>query len=118
MTRFDSQDGTRLSKSGLVHDGGGSAEVCADSHALKHGSKPNKGSSICRWERIDTFGDGRGAQCFSEEVDMGGFIERDLLQVVVEWVSEAGGDEISLGVVLQTLAVEFVLQVLEGKCKI
>jgi len=40
----------------------------------------------------------------------------DGLQVVVEGGVEAGGGELLLGVVGQTLAVELVLEVLQGEC--
>ena len=46
---------------------------------------------------------------------MAGLIGSNLLQVLVEGVGEAGSDELGLGVVLETLAVEGVLEVLEGE---
>lgn len=46
---------------------------------------------------------------------MGLLIGGDLLQVGIEWVSEASTGEGSLGVVGKTVAVEGILQVLESQ---
>lgn len=46
---------------------------------------------------------------------MGRLVLGDHLQVVVEGRVEAGGCELRLGVVGQTVAVELVLEVLQGE---
>ena len=46
---------------------------------------------------------------------MGGLVAGDGHQVLVEGVGEPGGDKVGLGVVGQTLAVELVLEVLQGQ---
>ena len=51
----------------------------------------------------------------SQEADVGGLVAGDGHQVLVEGVGEPGGDKVGLGVVGQTLAVELVLEVLQGQ---
>lgn len=64
------------------------------------------------------FGAGKGehtGESASQELDVNLLVLGDGLQVVVEGGVEAGGGELLLGVVGQTLAVELVLKVLQGE---
>jgi hypothetical protein len=47
---------------------------------------------------------------------VGGLNVGDFLQVVAEGVGEPSFDEVGLGVVGKTLAVEFVFQMLKSEC--
>lgn len=43
------------------------------------------------------------------------FVKVDLLEVLVEWIRKASSDKLGLGIVGETLLVEFTLEVLQGQ---
>ena len=47
-------------------------------------------------EAVDAFGDGGVSKCGCEEGNVGFLVGRDLDEISVEWVWEAGSDEIGL----------------------
>lgn len=99
----------------LVQDGGRRTEVRADAHALEHRGQRNERRGVGAGERVGALGDGGIGQSGGEERDVRRLVVGDLPQVVVEGVGEAGGHELGLRVVGQALAVELVLEVLEGQ---
>lgn len=56
-----------------------------------------------------------GSQTLGQEVDVGGLVRANRLDVVVEGGVVAGGSEIGLGVVRKAFLVESILKVLEGE---
>jgi len=137
VTRFDRQHGAGVGQVRLRHDVGGGAEVGADADTLEDGGEHHEGLRVRDAEVVGAFVDGLGAggwkdgqfehikilergeestgESASQELDVGLLVLGDGLQVVVEGGVEAGGGELLLGVVGQTLAVELVLEVLQGE---
>lgn len=85
---------------------------------LENGSGGQEALDIGRTEGVGAGLDRAGAsggQALGQEVDVGGLVRADSLDVVVESRVVTGGSKVGLGVVGKTLLVEGVLQVLEGK---
>jgi hypothetical protein len=112
---LDGEDRASISKVGWVGDGGSGAEVGSDTDTLEDGGEADEGLGVGGGEVVGALGSGGGAKGLGEEGDVSCFVRGDFHQVGVEGVREAGGNELGLGVVGQTLTVELILEVLEGK---
>jgi hypothetical protein len=67
------------------------------------------------WERVGAFCDGGGVESCAQERHVGRLVRGDFLQVVSQWVSEAGVDKVLLDVVSETFTVELVFEMLKGE---
>jgi hypothetical protein len=102
----------------LRHDVGGGAEVRGDTNALEDRGGGQEALHACHAEVVGALLDGDGAgggQGGGEERDVGRLIAADGLDAVVDGRVVAGGGEVGLGEVGETLLVEVVLEVLEGQ---
>lgn len=96
----------------------GSTQVCTDTNALEDIGNSQERGHISEAEVVCALRNGSGtsgSQTSSEEVDVSLLIELDLLQVVQEGCLESSGLEVGQGELGDGLAVEGVLQVLEGQ---
>lgn len=93
---LNSQDGSCCGEVVLVGDAGSSSEVSAYSDAFQDRCEGDEASWSGDTEVVGALSNGSGAESGSEELDVGGLIGSNGLQVRVEWVWEAGGDELSL----------------------
>jgi hypothetical protein len=113
---FDGEDRAGRRQVVLAHDVRGSAQVRGDTDAFKNGGRLDEGGNIgdakvvCagRHGRSTSRGQGGG-----EERDVGGLVERGLLDVVVEGLVEPSRLEVRQRVVGETLPVEGVLKMFQ-----
>lgn len=118
MTGLNGQDGSSGGEVGLAHDVGGSAEVGGNTNTLEDGSGSQEGLGVSDTEVVLASSDGGGTsslEALGEEVDVGGLILGNALDVVVDGRVGTSSGEVSLGEVGKTSAVESVLEVLEGQ---
>lgn len=81
--------------------------------------KSHKRFGICGRKAIRAFRDRRHASSLEsagQKLDVLRFITRDLFQICIERVGEAGFFEVILRVVGKTLAVELIFKMLECEC--
>lgn len=118
VARLDRQDRASGGEVVLVDNGRSSAEVGADTNTLEDGRDGDERGRVSRGEGVCALGGGGGTgsgQGAGQEADVRVLVVGDLLEVGVEGVGEASGSEGLLGVVLETLAVEGGLKVLQGQ---
>lgn len=118
MARLDSEDGASSGEITRVGDVGSSTEVSRDTDTLEDVGSGNErldagdAESVCAGsDSLSTSGlEGRG-----QELDVGGLVRADLLEVLVEGGIVTSGRELGLGEVCKSLLVEGVLEVLKGE---
>lgn len=94
VASLNGQDGTSCGEVVLVHDAGGSTEVGGNSDTLQDGGEGNESSWGGDTEAVCALCNSSASEGGGQEADVGLLISCDLLEVVVEWVSEAGSDEL------------------------
>jgi hypothetical protein len=115
---LDGQDRAGGRQVGLRHDVGGGAEVGGNTNALEDRGGGQEARDAGHAEVVGALLDGDGAgggQGRGQERDVGSLIAADGLDALVGGRVVAGGDEVCLGEVGETLLVEVVLEVLEGQ---
>ena len=118
MSRLNGQDGSSGGQVSWVGDVGCCSEVCSDSDTLEHLGESQETTWVCVWELVLACGDWSsacGLESRGQEVDVGGLIEGDLLEVRVECSVESGCGEVGCRVLGKTLLVEGGLEVLESQ---
>lgn len=118
VARLDRQDGAGGGEVVLVGNGRGSTEVGADTDTLEDGRDGDERGRVGRGEGVRALGGGGGTgsgQGAGEEADVRVLVVGDLLEVGVEGVGEASSNKGLLRVVLETLAVEGRLEVLQSQ---
>jgi hypothetical protein len=118
VARLNGQDRGGGGQVGLRHDVGGGAEVGGNTNALEDRGGGKEALHARHAEVVGALLDGDGAgggQGRGQEGDVGRLVAADGLDAVVDGRVVAGGGEVGLGEVGETLLVEVVLEVLEGQ---
>lgn len=121
MNGFGGEDGASNGEVILAHDGRGGAEVGAAANTLEDGGERDEALGVSVGELVGAGGDGHGAsscEALSKDVDVLLLVVRNVLEVVVVVLGEAGGCEVRLGHLVQAFDVEDVLEVLKGESKL
>ena len=63
--------------------------------------------------QLDRGGDSCSCKSAGDEADVGLFVEVDLLQVFIERIFKTSSNELRLGVIGETLLIEFALEILQ-----
>ncbi len=118
MAGLDGQDGTSGGEVVLAHDFGSGTKVGGHTDTLEHCGSSNEALHILVAEVVGALADGLDTgfvQCGGQESNVGLLVGGDGLELGVDIAGETGLAEVVGRVLLQSLAVEGILEMLESE---